>query len=555
MSDYSIEYFSEEVMPKKRNFSESFKESALEFYKEHGLQESCQKFDVARSLLLAWRRKAGVEKSKRKSRHKSHERRAYSLEYKLQVLRDATLLGPEKAAVKHKINSSLIYCWKKKESDFRAKVESNNNNICDTVVQDSKSESTSNVRCEYTPEFKISVLCDFNSLGATKTAEKYKINPCLIYKWKDKEIELQKQCPRASGDAVKIIRICKLRMSDYQREVLDYFVECGLKLTMKKFSIKQSKLRNWRKRFNEHYGGKLMKTKNDWERMLEVVEYANTHGSREASLKHGVSLSTILNWKARLGKKGSLKKRGVFPPRRLVDEVKKSEIIQTYSEEGGFACEKKYNIPRQTIRNWALKRGTVNVSRNLSLAKDVLQSAQENGVQSTVAKFSISRASLYNWAKKFGMNMSKTNSEGSITLQVSDGTKERNIVFYKRKVKPVQIKFKTKPEKKPKEKKRKKDEPELQVLPDWVVEFIRKKVPKIELDQTQIVLRSNETVFEGEEFTISTPDFASTTLDPLWIPETPDVSSDAEYECDYVELDLFTDLPFFTPSNDLFSIP
>ena len=611
-------------MPKRRYFSESFKESALEYYQVHGLKESCQKFDVDKTLLLAWRRKAGAEKSRRKSRHKSYERNAYSPEYKLQVLRDANLLGPEKAAVKHGISSNLIYCWKIKELDFRAKVELNNNNICDSVVQDGKSESISNIRCNYTPEFKISVLCDFNSLGATKTAEKYKINPCLIYKWKEKEIELQKQCPQASGDAVKRIRICKRmsiiseyqrevldyfvecgprltmkkfaitqrklhnwrkkfndqyggkliktkhygeRMSEYQREVLDYFVECGQKqkLTMKKFAITQRKLHNWRTKFNAQYGGKLIKTKHDGERMLEVVEYANNHGSREATLKYGVSLSTILNWKAKLGKKGSLMKRKVSErkekaPRRSVDEVKKSEIIQTYAEEGSIACEKKYNIPRQTIRNWAIKRGTVKVSKRL--VKDALQSAQENGVQSAVAKFSISRASLYNWAKKFGMNMSKTNSERSITLKVSDGKKERNIVFYKKKIKPVTIKFQTKPEKKPKENKRKKEEPEpeLQALPDWVLEFIKKKVPKLELDQTQIVLRSNETVFEGEEFTISTPDFAFATLDhPLEssnsLLEPPDVSSDPEYECDYVELDLFTALPFFTPSNDLFSIP
>ena len=79
----------------RRYFSESFKESALEYYQEHGLKESCQKFDVDKTLILAWRRKAGAEKSRRKSRHKSHERKAYSPEYKLQVLRDATLLGPK----------------------------------------------------------------------------------------------------------------------------------------------------------------------------------------------------------------------------------------------------------------------------------------------------------------------------------------------------------------------------------------------------------------------------------------------------------------------------
>ena len=164
-------------MPKRRHFSESDKETALDYYKEHGLKETCQQFDVAKTVLLSWRRRAGVEKSSSKSSHKYHERRAYSPKYKLQVLRDATLLGPEKAAEKHSINSNLIYCWRTKEADFRAKVKSNNG----------KSEGTK-VSCEYTPEFKISVLCDFNSLGATKTSEKYKINPCLIHKWKT-------QCP------------------------------------------------------------------------------------------------------------------------------------------------------------------------------------------------------------------------------------------------------------------------------------------------------------------------------------------------------------------------
>ena len=548
-------------MPKKRCFSESFKESALDYYKQHGLKETCQKFNVDKSVLCGWRRKAGVKTSRRKSRHKYHERRAYSLEYKLQVLRDANLLGPEPAATKHGINSNLIYSWRTKESDIRVKVESNNNNICDSV--DGKSESTNNVRCNYSPEFKISVLCDFNSLGAAKTAEKYKINPCLIYKWKDKEIELQKQCPQASRDAVKRIKFCKKIMSDYQREVLDYYVECGLKLTLKKFPIKEHRLLNWRNRFNDHYEGKLIsrqrRTKKDYAKMLEVAEYANTHGLREATQKYGVKITTIWDWKDKVKKKGSVRKERV--PRRPLDEDRKGEIIQTYLTEGAFACEKKYDIPRQTVRNWALKRGTVKLSKGPPvLAKDALQSAQENGVQATIAKFSISRASLYNWAKKFGMDMSETISKGSITLKVSDGKKERNLVFYKKKVKPVTIKFKAKPEKKPKEKKTRKEEPELKALPDWVVEFIKKKVPKVQKDEkAQIVLRSNETVFEGGDFTISIPDLAETSLDPVLaessnsnsLLEPSDASSDPEYECDYVELDLFTSLPFFTPSNDL----
>ena len=537
----------------KRYFSESFKESALDYYKEHGLKETCQRFDVSKWAFLDWRRKAGVESSRSKSRHKYHERRTYNPEYKLQVLRDANLLGPEKAAVKYSINSNLIYSWKTKESDFR-------DNICSPSKQPSNSE-VNKVKCGHSPEFRKNVLSDFHSLGAAKTAEKYKINPCLIYKWKGREKELQQaQAPQDSRDAIKTIKFCKKKMSDYQKEVLDHFVEHGLKLTRKKFAINQARLLSWRKKFDDEYEGKLMQHDG---KMLEVVKFANTYGLREATLKYGVSIKTIWEWKAKLRKRESMKKSGGSvkkdsEPRKPIDENQKGEIIETYMKEGAFACEKKYNIPRQTVRNWALNRGTVQVNSKLKLAKDALLSAQENGVQEAVAKFSISRASLYNWAKKFGMNMSETDAKGSITLKVSDGLKERNIVFYKKKVKPVRIKFKAKPEKKPKEKKRMKDDPQSQVLPDWVVEFIKKKVPKIGLDQEQIVLRSNETVFEGEDFTISTVDFAGTSLDPhledpLLLPEPSDVSSDQDYECDYVELDLFTSLPFFTPTTDVHS--
>ena len=155
-------------------------------------------------------------------------------------------------------------------------------------------------------------------------------------------------------------------MTDYQREVLDHFVECGLKLTMKKFAIKQRRLLNWRKKFNEHYEGKLFKEKHDGE-MLEVVDYANTHGLRKATLKYGVTIKTIWDWKAKvqLLKKGS---KRMPRPRRSVDEDTKGEIIQTYLEEGAFATEKKYNIPRQTVRYWALQRGTVQVKRGLASA-------------------------------------------------------------------------------------------------------------------------------------------------------------------------------------------
>ena len=550
-------------MPQGRFYSEIFKESALECYKEHGLKAACLEFDVSKTLILAWRRRKGVEnycidaETKKKSRLKYHERKQYSPEFKIHVLQDAKLLGPEKAATKHNINSNLIYFWKSRQSVLNGKLETANN-ICDKNENIEMKEKSS---VKYTQEFKISVLSDFNSLGATRTAKKYKINSCLIYKWKAREADWQKNSSLVPGESLKRIKICKKFMSDHQKEVLDYYLEHGIKPTMEMFAIKQKKLHNWRKRFNDQYNGKLFKIRQDEDKdpaeKLEVVEYANTHGLREATLKYGVSIPTIWDWKSKMKMKRETLKKKKVPQRRNIEEEGKDEIVQNYLKEGGFSCEKKYNIPRQTIRYWALQRGVVDINRKQNLVKDALNSAQKEGVQETVAKFSISRASLYNWAKKFGMNMSENISKDSLTLKVTDGKKERNIVFYKKKEKPVKIKFLMK-SKKP-EKKKKQEEPDLQVLPDWVVEFIKKKVPKV--DETGIVLRSNETVFEQDSFKISIADLCeppeiespiiagTSASDPVL--ESADVSSDPEYECDYVELDLFTSLPFFTPSNDL----
>ena len=109
-------------------------------------------------------------------------------------------------------------------------------------------------------KFKISVLSDFNSLGATRTAKKYKINSCLIYKWKAREADWQKNSSLVPGESLKRIKICKKFMSDHQKEVLDYYLEHGIKPTMEMFAIKQKKLHNWRKRFNDQYNGKLYTT-------------------------------------------------------------------------------------------------------------------------------------------------------------------------------------------------------------------------------------------------------------------------------------------------------
>ena len=114
----------------KTTFSKEFKEDVLELYKKAGPKAASEAFGVEKQLVLAWRKKLGVEKFSSISSTLGqtvpnpggrYQRRQYSKEFKLEVL-EFFKENREKATIsKFGINSNLIYAWRKAQSDGNLK--------------------------------------------------------------------------------------------------------------------------------------------------------------------------------------------------------------------------------------------------------------------------------------------------------------------------------------------------------------------------------------------------------------------------------------------------
>ena len=230
------------------------------------------------------------------------------------------------------------------------------------------------------------------------------------------------------------------------------------------------------------------------------------------------------------------------------DIAKKCEIVEYYVKNGAIACEKQYQVPRQTVRNWALNLGVVR-SNYLKGQEDVVKFAKEEGVKSTVGKFSICRATLYNWAKKYGASLNENGEKQSITVDVECKGKKRTIVFWKKKIKPPKVKKIRVPKPKPPPKKKEPPPKPTGELPDWAKDFIKKKVPKVDFrgeNEVHLVLENDGKLIENDSFTLSAPDFINSTSIEEEIEEEDSIEESEEFECDYIELDLFTTMPFFS---------
>ena len=222
------------------------------------------------------------------------------------------------------------------------------------------------------------------------------------------------------------------------------------------------------------------------------------------------------------------------------------------------------------VRNWALARGLVEEKEDN--IKQILESATKEGVQNTLKKFSVSRASLYNWANKYNATMFENTEDQSIYIKVSEGS-ERKIIFLKKREKPLKVpKVREKKESKRQKRKREKQEEEkatdFTVVPDWVLDFIKKKVPKVDFakDNSNVEVNSNDIIYEGEIFTLTTGMLDNDDNDKI-SDEVPVIKSEFHTEVDlnendvdgeddedddangdYVELDIFNTMPFFSPN-------
>ena len=464
----------------KTTFSKEFKEEVLEFYKKAGPKAASEVFGVDKSLLLAWRRKLGVTKFNNSNNTSGKtlgsnlgdkkSRRQYSKEFKLEVLAFFKENGEKATVSKFDINSNLLYTWSKAHSDGNLKAS---NRFLKAKDEDVTKED------------------DDDPLKLLEKIEPFK-------NYSDEE----------------------------KREVLNYYCDHGKEATLNQYGMTPHRLYNWIKKFQHEFAEKLpakrRKTKVEMEFIREVLEHAESFGIKAASERYGVLISTIWDWKSKTKMKAGKSPMG--HKKVLTEEKVKKEIVEYYLENGAFSCEKKFQVPRQTVRNWALKTEGVKIPNSSSQMKlGVVKDAKEAGVKKTLEKYSVSRATLYNWSKLSDVSVTENQAEESIAVELKKEDEVRRIVFYKKK--PAVVKVPK--EKISKKSKRKKEIVDVQPhnsseLPDWAKEFIRKNVPKVD---NSVVLPENEILFTNDMFTMSTGKILSAEEEML--TDTVDVQNSA----------------------------
>merc|ERR1719369_2433534 len=160
------------------------------------------------------------------------------------------------------------------------------------------------------------------------------------------------------------------------------------------------------------------------------------------------------------------------------DEELKNEVVSHYLENGAFQCEKKFRVPRQTVRHWALKTGKAEIGRHLDVkyrAKAV-KLARKEGVKKALQMFPVARTTLYYWANLCGGEISERHNL-CLQITVNQQGLKRRIVFRKV-VKPKKVKVK-----KVKKVIVKKEKPRLieaprEILPTWAADFLKPTIKR-----------------------------------------------------------------------------
>ena len=465
-------------------------------YEEAGPKAASEEFGVDKSLLLAWRRNLGTEKftgSKSKSSTIAEDvptskRKKYSKEFKEEVLEYFIEHGEGATVRKFEVNSNLIYSWRKAKTEGRLR---------DSVRVKNKN--------------------DENPLSLLEKVDRFK-------KYSDEQ----------------------------KKEVLIFYGDNGKEETMRKYGITAHRLYNWRKKLKNEkidkfpQSSRLSKEEKEFRR--EVLDLANTKGIKAASVKFNVTIPVIWDWRSKMKKETG---------RTLINKAKKrnannynrdhrEEIVEFYLKNGATACEKKFQVPRQTVRNWSLQNGGGTFTgRDSEDRKKIVQCAMEEGVKSTAEKYCVSRGTLYNWSKLSDVKVTEGPNKDSITVEVKKSGKVRRVVFFKKKPAKVKVPKEKKPKEIKSKVKSKRAVPKNSTeLPEWAQEFIKKKVPTVE---KSLVVSKDETFFSSELFSLSAGSFLfEDQSEPGSSPvEQPGESDEDEgYECDFVAKELFELFPF-----------
>ena len=485
----------------KRNkrvfYSREFKERVLKVYEEVGPKAACEEFGVHKSLLMAWRRNLGTEKFSSGSKSKpttiaedvpTSKRKKYSKEFKEEVLEYFIEHGEGATVSKFEVNSNLIYSWRKAKTEGRLR---------DSVRVKNQNEQ--------------------NPLSLLE-----KVDPFKKY-----------------SDAQK-------------KEVLIFYGDNGKEETMRKYGITAHRLSNWRKKLKIDkfpQSNRLSKEENEFRR--EVLDLANTKGIKAASVKFSVTIPVIWDWRSKMKKETGKTLIKEAKKRNVYNRDHREEIVEFYLKNGAAACEKKFQVPRQTVRNWSLQNGGVTFTgRDTVDRKKIVQCAMEEGVKSTAEKYSVSRATLYNWSKLPDVNVTEGPIKDTIAVEVKKSGKVRRVVFFKKKPAKVKVPKEKKPKVLKSKVKSKRAVPKNSTeLPEWAKDFIKKKVPTVE---KSLVVSKDETFFSSELFSLSAGSFlfedqsepGSSPVKVKSDEQTGESDEDECYECDFVAKELFELFPF-----------
>jgi len=188
-----------------KRFSDSFKSEVLEFSKENSNIATGRKFNISKSVVHEWRKKANME-SKQK-----HVKKQYSEKFKSEILEFSKENSHSKTVRKFNVPQSTIIEWRKKANmEFKVPVK------------------------RYSAKFKLEVL-EFSKENTLEETERmFDVNIGTVWKWKKKANIENKHLRTRYSD-------------EFKSEVLQFYKANSLKETIRNFHVNKTTVWKWKK--------------------------------------------------------------------------------------------------------------------------------------------------------------------------------------------------------------------------------------------------------------------------------------------------------------------
>jgi len=242
------------------------------------------------------------------------------------------------------------------------------------------------------------VLKYYEEHGPAKACSKYDINSCLIYTWKK--------------NGVKTKLATRYNYSDeFVEKALEHVKLKGVKATSMEMQVSVRNLRKW-VRAADVQGKYKSKVQYDESFKKEVVDFRQLHGSRAALEKFGVGACNLARWTNKLSTITLCPTTGELSVNNAKKQVYfKSKVVSFAREFGVKAASEKFNVAAVKIWDWKSKekaRSLPKKEKDFSITKktdyseefkkQVMDYFVDHGPSETSRKFSVPRQTVKYWA-------------------------------------------------------------------------------------------------------------------------------------------------------------